>query len=216
MSIHPCSKEAKPVARRGRPVGDREAKRAGLLNAAISVIAEEGYGGASLRNVAKRAGCTTGAVTYYFANKDEMVTAVAESLWDVFDDLLRGSEDRVDILAGLERWMDWTNADNPDPWLAQIQLLAHARHEPAFAVVYAQRGARYRRALTSAVKKGQREGALRDDIAADLLADQINAIADGWTIASPIDPSRFRPKRLRALLEATMIMISPPQKLNGK
>lgn len=49
------------AVRRGRPVGDREAKRAELLRAAISVIAQEGFAGASLRKVAQRAGCTTGS-----------------------------------------------------------------------------------------------------------------------------------------------------------
>lgn len=57
------------VSTRGRPIGDREAKREALLRAASSVIAEEGYASASLRKVAKSAGYTTGAVTYYFANK---------------------------------------------------------------------------------------------------------------------------------------------------
>src|SRR5689334_4432055 len=66
--------KAEPIARgRGRPAGDREAKRADLLKAAIAVIAQDGFAGASLRKVAQRAGCTTGAVTYYFANKREMV-----------------------------------------------------------------------------------------------------------------------------------------------
>lgn len=51
--------DADPTARgRGRPVGDHEAKRAELLKAAISVIAQEGLAGASLRKVAQRAGCT--------------------------------------------------------------------------------------------------------------------------------------------------------------
>ncbi|MFZ6044071.1 hypothetical protein ACOV11_26735, partial [Vibrio natriegens] len=55
----------KPRGRRGRPVGDRESKRAELLAAAIAVTAEAGYTGASLRKVAKRIGGTTGTVTYY-------------------------------------------------------------------------------------------------------------------------------------------------------
>src|SRR5690606_29762340 len=70
---------AEPRRPRGRPAGDRTAKRAELLKAAASVIAQEGYTGASLRKVAQRAGCTTGAVTYYFANKRELVVALAES-----------------------------------------------------------------------------------------------------------------------------------------
>ena len=72
-------------AKRGRPIGDREAKSGELIEAARYVIAREGYAGASLRKVAARAGCSTGAVTYYFANKEAMVATVAEALFDEFD-----------------------------------------------------------------------------------------------------------------------------------
>ncbi len=200
-----------PVARaRGRPVGDREAKRAALLKAAIAVIAQEGFAGASLRRVAQRAGCTTGAVTYYFANKEEMVTAVVESLFDQFDAQLGRGQDRIDVRVGFQRWLDWTNAKDPDAWLAGFQLLAHARHEPAFAAVYQRRYARYRTALAAILARGQSRGLIRDDIPADLLADQLSAMGDGWMMMLPIEPERFQPARVKALLDATFAMIAPP------
>jgi AcrR family transcriptional regulator len=197
-----------PAARgRGRPVGDREARRAELLKAAISVIAQEGYAGASLRKVAQRGGCTTGTVTYYFANKEEMLAAVVESLFDQFDTFLDVSQD--DIKAGFERWLNWTKAEDADAWLAQFQLLAHARHEPAFAAIYQRRYARYREALTAILARGQSQGQIRDDIAADLLADQLSAMGDGWMMMLPIEPERFEPRRIQALLDATIALISP-------
>jgi TetR/AcrR family transcriptional regulator, transcriptional repressor of aconitase len=49
---------------------DREAKSSELIEAARYVIARDGYAGASLLKVAARAGYSTGAVTYYFANKE--------------------------------------------------------------------------------------------------------------------------------------------------
>lgn len=205
---------AAPAPRgRGRPVGDREAKRAELLKAAISVIAEEGFAGASLRKVAQRAGCTTGAVTYYFANKEAMVAAIAENLFDQFDTFLDVTQD--DIKAGFERWLDWTNSAESDFWLAQFQLLAHARHEPAFADIYQRRYAKYRDALTSVLARGQSRGAIRSDIPADLLADQLSAMGDGWMMMLPIEPERFRPSRVQALLEATIALISPPSTAKG-
>lgn len=72
-------KEPGGRAKRGRPIGDREAKSGELIEAARYVIAREGYAGASLRKVTARAGCSTGAVTYYFANKEAMVATVAGS-----------------------------------------------------------------------------------------------------------------------------------------
>src|SRR5262245_49585316 len=102
--------EASPAASRGRgrPVGDRDAQRTKLLNAAISVIAQEGFAEASLRRVAERAGCSTGAVTYYFANREEMMAAVIESQFDVYDAMLKegDGDGKVDIRGGLKRWLD--------------------------------------------------------------------------------------------------------------
>ncbi len=209
--------EAEPAVRgRGRPVGDREAKRAELLKAAISVIAQEGFAGASLRKVAQRAGCTTGAVTYYFASKEAMVTAVVESLFDQFDAQLGRGQDRIDVRVGFQRWLDWTNAEDPDAWLAGFQLLAHARHEPALAAVYQRRYARYRDALAAILARGQDRGLIRSDIPADLLADQLSAMGDGWMMMLPIEPERFQPARVKALLDATAAMISPPPTASGK
>jgi TetR/AcrR family transcriptional regulator, transcriptional repressor of aconitase len=195
----------KPVARGpGRPVGDHEAKRLKLLTAAISVLAQEGYAGTSLRKVGKHAGHTTGAVTYYFANKKALVIAIAEHLFDRFDTLL----DANDIEEGFRRWLDWANVD-ADLWLAQFQLLAVARHEPTIAKIFQRRYARYRQIFASILEKGQKRGTVRSDIPAELLADQLSAMADGWMVGRPIEPERFEPRRVQRLLDATINLISP-------
>lgn len=50
-----------------------------LIECAIASVAEEGYTGASLANVARRAGISKGAVLYHFRNKDALVEmAVSE------------------------------------------------------------------------------------------------------------------------------------------
>src|SRR5215510_7795076 len=92
------------TARRGRPPGDHEAKRRELLKAATSVIAEEGLANTSLRRVAQRAGCTTGAVTYYFADKEELVSSVADIGFDRFDAMLIAAREEADIRKVFERW----------------------------------------------------------------------------------------------------------------
>lgn len=201
---------AEPAPRgRGRPVGDREAKRAELLKAAMAVIAEEGFVGASLRKVAERAGCTTGAVTYYFANKTEMMAAVIESRFDLFDTVLE-VQAQESIKAGFERWLAMTGSEDAGTWVAGFQLLAYARREPSLAAIYQRRYARYREVLATILQRGQEQGVVRADIAADLLSDQLSAMGDGWMMLFPIEPERFEPSRVQALLDATIAMISPP------
>ncbi|MBZ4321213.1 TetR/AcrR family transcriptional regulator [Streptomyces huiliensis] len=198
-----------PAGRRGRPTGDHEARRAALLEAAASVIAREGYANTSLRKVAQRAGCTTGTVTYYFANKEELVAAVTQSRFDGFDAMLEPGGGRPGIRAVLERWLSRAAGD-PEFWPVMSQLLAHARYEPAFATVIARRYARHREILASLLTAGQAQGTVRDDIPADLLADQLAAIADGWMMMFPIEPERFTASRVQALLDAAITLVSPP------
>jgi AcrR family transcriptional regulator len=202
-----------PSRGRGRPVGDRDAQRTKLLNAAVSVIAQEGFAEASLRKVAERAGFSTGAVTYYFANREEMMAAVIESQFDVFDAMLKVSDGdgKVDIRGGLKRWLDSLRTNVEGEWVAIFQLLSLARHEPALAAVYQRRYARYRAVFAAMIAKGQRQGTIRKDIPAEFLADQISAMGDGWMMLFHVEPDRFRPSRVRALLDATMALIAPPK-----
>ncbi|MDS1269084.1 TetR/AcrR family transcriptional regulator [Lipingzhangella sp. LS1_29] len=196
-------------APRGRPAGDHTAKRVELLRAATSVIAENGYANASLRAVAQKAGCTTGAVTYYFASRQELVIAVAEHHFDSFDAMLADVRDQTDIRTLVERWLSHTT-DDPEFWPVMSQLLVHARYAPTLARVIERRYTHFRTVYTELLATGQEQGTVRDDIPADLLADQLAAMGDGWMIMAPFEPARFSPSRIRALVEAALTLITPP------
>lgn len=202
----PDAKTSKP-GRRGRPVGDREAKRKELLRAGIKVIADLGYAGASLRKVAKEAGHTTGAITYYFEDKEAMVRAIIEHMFDEFDEMLELGDEVSDMRKRYQRWIE-LNSDS-DAWLASFQLLARARHEPAFAAIYQERYQNYRDRLAEIIVKQQAAGVVRDDIPADMLADNLSAIGDGWMMLLPIEPERFAPKRVEALIDSITALLAP-------
>ncbi|GGO87675.1 hypothetical protein GCM10011348_41420 [Marinobacterium nitratireducens] len=195
---------------RGRPIGDHETKRARLLSAAITVLAQEGHVGASLRKVAKRAGCTTGTVTYYFRNKEAMITAIAKRLFEEIEKPLEAGLEPVDIRAIINRCLNWTSSNDSVSWLVPFQLLDYARHEPVFAAYVRERYGRIRELFTSILTRAQAQGRVRNDIPAELLAEQLGAISDGWMMMFPIEPERFQPTRIRALLDAAMALIEPP------
>jgi TetR/AcrR family fatty acid metabolism transcriptional regulator len=52
------------------------ARRAQIIDCAIEAIAELGFAQASLAQIAKRAGVSTGVILYYFAGKDELIREV--------------------------------------------------------------------------------------------------------------------------------------------
>lgn len=50
-----------------------------LLRAANDIVADEGFAAATLRNVATRAGCTTGSVTHHFRCRQDLLVAMLQS-----------------------------------------------------------------------------------------------------------------------------------------
>ena len=59
---------------------DVEEKRRTLINAAVQLIASEGMAAATMRGVADAAGCTTGTLTHYFANREELLIGVLRAV----------------------------------------------------------------------------------------------------------------------------------------
>ncbi|MFI6086981.1 TetR/AcrR family transcriptional regulator [Streptomyces sp. NPDC051218] len=76
-----------------------EERRAEILRAALEVIAERGYRGASLGAVAERVGLTQQGLLHYFPTKDALLVAVLEARdqWDA----VPTSEIRLDLLGSL-------------------------------------------------------------------------------------------------------------------
>ncbi|NEB02512.1 TetR/AcrR family transcriptional regulator [Streptomyces sp. SID13726] len=76
-----------------------EERRAEIVRAALEVIAERGYRGASLAAVAERVGLTQQGLLHHFPTKDALLVAVLEERdkWDAVPD---GSW-RIDLLASL-------------------------------------------------------------------------------------------------------------------
>ncbi|MBZ9645285.1 TetR/AcrR family transcriptional regulator, partial [Streptomyces sp. PSKA30] len=67
----------------------REASRRRLLNAALEILAEEGYRGLTVKRVGERAGVSRGMVNYHFASKAGLVEAVVADIRETFIDRLR-------------------------------------------------------------------------------------------------------------------------------
>src|ERR1700741_4871483 len=57
---------------------DHNEGRRGFAAAALAVITRDGLEGLTVREVAKEAGFTTGALTHYFKSKDEVLIAASE------------------------------------------------------------------------------------------------------------------------------------------
>ncbi|MFJ7159547.1 TetR/AcrR family transcriptional regulator [Streptomyces sp. NPDC101118] len=80
-----------------------EERRGEILRAAVEVIAERGYRGASLGAVAERVGLTQQGVLHYFPTKEALLVAVLEERdrWDTGGGPRSADAWRLDLLASL-------------------------------------------------------------------------------------------------------------------
>jgi AcrR family transcriptional regulator len=73
---------AKRSSRRSGPKGNKRARtRAKLLEAARELIREKGYEHTTLREVAQRAGMTSGAIYSNFRDREDLFIALADAYW---------------------------------------------------------------------------------------------------------------------------------------
>ena len=141
----------------------RTGLREALIEAALTMVNEEGIEAISVREVARRAGVSSGAPFRHFKDKNALLAAVAE------DGFLR-----------LEAWMERTQAKAPDDVVEHLKAVgityatfaakhpAHYRvmHHPALALDTYPRiaalAARRRDHLRGLVLEGQRRGLIRN------------------------------------------------------
>ncbi|MEA5455562.1 helix-turn-helix domain-containing protein [Sinomonas sp. JGH33] len=164
------------------------AKREEILTAALHVIAEKGYRGASVREIAEAAGISQAGILYYFSSKEEL-----------FAEILR-KRDEVDTAAYVN--------DVPGHWLeTMLQVMQHGTEVPGLSQLYAQlsaeatdpehaarqffanRFAKFGQAFADDIRAQQAAGTISPDLDAERFGRIAIAVADGMQLQWLIDPS---------------------------
>src|SRR5262245_2586060 len=73
----------------GRRERRKDARPGEIVEAAIDLFGERGFGATRLEDVARRAGVSKGTVFVYFASKDDLFRAVAKAVLDLHLERLR-------------------------------------------------------------------------------------------------------------------------------
>jgi AcrR family transcriptional regulator len=100
----------------------RRDARADLVATAWEIVREDGLGGLSLRDLARRAGITTPTVYAYFASKnaifDAMFEAAAQSFADSKIESVAANDPHTNLVADANRFVEFCTSD-----VARYQLL---------------------------------------------------------------------------------------------
>ena len=95
-------------AQLGRPVGaSGEQTRRRIITAAMRCVAQKGYSQASIREIAREAGMTSGSLYHYFPNKSELLKATVTEIEDMALPRLRAAgQTDGDAITRLEAVLD--------------------------------------------------------------------------------------------------------------
>ena len=182
---------------------DADATRMRLVKAAWRVIATEGIQAASLRRVAAEANCTTGLITHYFADKNDLVTSAYRQVLNTMildaTEAIAG-EDHVaeKLLAAIEA-IEPTRAALKEFTVVLINFWAAAAFNPTFAEYCKQDYVRWWELIHGVIQKGVDKGELKKDVNVDMLVDLLTLVSDGLGVGMTLTPGHY-PRHYRAAI----------------
>jgi len=191
-----------PISRRDRQRQTREA----LVFAAREIFATDGYHGANLDQIARRAGFSKGAVYSNFDGKADLFLAVMDANMDVafteaWDPFARVEDTVPAAVAG-----DWTQEEITAAMrgfaLATLEFIAAAARDEKLSAQLAQRLERLMEAYTAVARESRQEG---DPVSVEELGALVAALDQGSGIlmlgGTPAVDQRLLRVGMRRLLD---------------
>jgi AcrR family transcriptional regulator len=174
--------------------------RARVLDAAAAVFAEQGFEGARVAAIAKRAGLSVGAIYNHWDSKAELLAAVVEHhSADELTSLLTGAEatDVLDIVAALGSHLD----ERPPvaPLLAEVILAA--RRDPDAAQVLRREVLAQESLLADLLRFGQSAGEVVADADPAVVARYCLMLGLGSLLVRAMELPSTDPDAWRAFID---------------
>jgi AcrR family transcriptional regulator len=200
--------------RRYAPRLPAEQRREQLIDAALSVIAKQGYEGISVEAVARAAGVTRPVVYDHFPNLAELLqTLIAreeqrslEQLADVVPDLDYGDDPVEALVRGVQLFLEAVS-QRPTTWRL---ILLPFQGTPSIVREHVESNRsrileRIERFVDSAVTRGD----LPRDLDVELCARTLRDLAEEAGRMVLTDPARFTPARYADFVRSIMKLLGP-------
>jgi AcrR family transcriptional regulator len=177
-------------------------RREQLIEAAARVIARSGYDAATVRDVAREAGVSTGVIAYYFEGKDDLFAHVLRSASRAFRARLESARDAAETpherLLALAEAATPADDDAVRAHALWIDFWARAARDPALASLTVRLYDGWRSEIAETVREGQRAGAFRADADPEAFARGYAAAADGLATHVVLHRGVVSPDDMRA------------------
>lgn len=179
-------------------------RRRDIARAVYRVVARGGLEAASMREIAREAGCTTGALTHHFADRRDLLDhAVGLAVDDSMARLLAAA--RTDGLrAALAELLplDELRRQENAVWLVGVSA---ATRDEQLAARLSRRYAAADGLLAEELRRRLvQDGRPADDEEVGLLTEEVLSAVDGIAVQATADPVRYPPERQLALVDRVL------------
>ncbi|MGL5849432.1 MAG: TetR/AcrR family transcriptional regulator [Phycicoccus sp.] len=153
-------------------------RRQAILRATLAVVAEKGFAGVTLRDVAAAVGVAHGLIRHYFGTRDELVAAAFDSA--VTAELAQ-DEEYAEHVEPLEAMADWLVSTPREHYLVWIDAWSEAPRNPALAAALRRHHRDCERRLARIIERLAADGLAHSEDPADD-ARALTALGDGVAV----------------------------------
>lgn len=183
---------------------DHDERRRSLIEATWRVIAREGIASATTRGIAREAGCSSGVLAHYFADKAElMASAMLAAHAEVharLDPALAG-------LASVRQYMlECLPLDERRRFLAvvEVSFWGQAVGNPRLVDVYAHEVQGFRGKLRVRLTQARERGELRPDVDVEAVVHELHVLNDGLSSQAALSPHSASAEQQTAMVDAVL------------
>ena len=169
-------------------------RRVQLVEAAIRVMAREGWQSTSISGVTKEAGVSRGLASYHFRDKSELLSAVLSRCREKFTTaVLEGSAEGTSAEQMRRIIQLAVRQIREDPVVFQVFLhfTAAAPSVPELGDEIRSLWGTFRHVTAEGIRAGQREGSYRSEIDAEAAAAELLGGIVGLALQWMLDPGSF-------------------------
>lgn len=162
-------------------------RREQILEAARRCFLREGFHTTSMQDIFTEAGLSAGAVYRYFPGKEQIVAAIAASVFDAFLELIAGTAERfrlpglVDVVDELFDVIDRLQRERQIPAIA-LQVWAESLRDPRLSRLFHEEMSGITVHLQELIERSQRTGMVSDTLSPRALASSISMMMQGYVV----------------------------------
>ncbi len=188
-------------------VVDHHQRRRELLQATAAVIAAEGIQAATVRRIAAEVGCTTGLVTHYFPEKEELVIGALRQVNSVSAERMlaraRQASGLEALRAVLMECLPLTVVARQE-WHVWLSFWGVAWTSPALSAEHRDHYEVWRGSIHNALRDAAQVGQTRPGLDLREATDRLVALVDGLGLQAMYEPRRLTPARVMAIIDAQL------------